>query len=155
VLLAATRRYLGAMVLRLTRTSWCGRCSRLEARACMTTLPSMYVAVMRNGARMRVPAMGASAMSTSRPSVRKVKSGLDRRMPGDRLKSNRADRRRAGIAPARLHLLDTLERQVEVVAAAAVEDRQHAPAGGSENPPSPAGISSARADRAPGADAPW
>jgi hypothetical protein len=73
-----------------------------HCRACSTS------AVMRNGARRRVPAMGASAISTSRrPSVRKVQSADSTAMSGDRLKMPRSrpppDRRSPGSpsSPAR------------------------------------------------------
>src|SRR5262245_39080597 len=51
-------------------------------------------------------------------------------MSGDRLEGNGADHRGSGIAAVGPHLLDALEGEPEVIAAAAVEDRQGAPAGG-------------------------
>src|SRR5262249_9838256 len=49
--------------------------------ACTTRLPSMLVTARRNGASTRVPGIGASASSMSRPSDRNLTSGLEVRWP--------------------------------------------------------------------------
>src|SRR6185436_19302818 len=118
----AAWRYLGAIVLRPTRTSWYGRCDCrdcLEARRLHHDIAEHVrrrdakwgqEARARNGGERHfdIPAVGEKGQQRTRPA-----------MSGDRLKCHGADRRRTGVALARLHLLDTLERQAEVVAAAA------------------------------------
>ena len=97
--------------------------------ACTTRLPSMFAIDMRNGASSRVPAIGANAISMSRPSDEIFDHGARAAMARDRLEGHRAYHDRPGIALLGLDLVHALERELEVEAAAPVEYRQRPLAG--------------------------